>query len=206
MIEIVYAEDGEKVIRYDGRLLASRFNPKKEAQDWLGGRGEFLANVRTVIVLGLGSGHHISALLEKTSARILVLEANEEIFEAGQRLQNFDPMKVRIEHVTSAKALRSSDAVKAAVKESFVVLAHPASLSVNGDLYESCRAQLLGRDWGSLSWQWNLTGAPAFDTNPRVDSKTQEALTIYDLEQTELVQNSEEREKLLFKALRELVK
>lgn len=206
MIEIVYAEDGEKVIRYDGRLLASRFNPKKEAQEWLSGRGEFLANVRTVVVLGLGSGHHISALLEKTSARILVLEANEEIFEAGQSIQSFDPRKVRIEHVTSAKALRSLDSVKAAVKESFVVLVHPASLSVNGDLYESCRAQLLGRDWGSLNWQWNLTGAPAFDTNPRIDSKAQEALTIYDLEQTELVQNSEEREKLLFKALRELVK
>jgi hypothetical protein len=206
LIEIVDAESGDKVIRYDGRLLASRFDPKKEAQEWLNGRGDFLANVRTVIVLGLGSGHHISALLEKTGARILVLEANEEIFETGQTIQTFDPLKVRIEHVTSAKALRSSDAVKAAVKESFVVLVHPASQSLNFELFENCRAQLLGRDWGSLNWQWNLRGAPAFDANPRVDSKSEDSLTIYDLEQTELVQNSEEREKLLFKALRELVK
>lgn len=206
MIEIVNAVNGEKVIRYDGRLLASRFDPIKEAQEWLNGRGDFLANIRTVIVLGLGSGHHISALLQKTSARILVLEANEEIFEAGQSIQSFDPLKVRIEHVTSAKALRSSDAVKAAVKESFVVLVHPASQAVNSELYESCRTQLLGRDWGSLNWQWHLTGSPAFDSTPRIDAKSEEALTIYDLEQTELVQNSEEREKLLFKALRELVK
>jgi hypothetical protein len=92
------------------------------------------------------------------------------------------------------------------VKESFIVLIHPASLALNKDLYESCRAQLLGREWGALSWQWNLRGGPAFDMNPRIDSKKQEPLTIYDLEQTELVQNSEERERLLFKALRELVK
>lgn len=206
MIEILNAASGDKVIRYDGRLLASRYDPKKEAQDWLNGRGDLLANVRTVIVLGLGSGHHILALLEKISARLLVLEANEEIIEAAQTIHAFDPMKVRIEYVTSAKALRASDAVKAAVRESFVVLVHPASQSFNAELFESCRAQLLGRDWGSLNWQWNLRGAPAFDANPRIDSKASEPLTIYDLEQTELVQNSEERERLLFKALRELVK
>jgi hypothetical protein len=51
-----------------------------------------------------------------------------------------------------------------------------------------------------------LRGGPAFDANPRIDSKNNEPLTIYDLEQTELVQSSEERERLLFKALRELVK
>ncbi len=45
---------------------------------------------------------------------------------------------------------------------------------------------------------------PDFDRTARIDGTT--GLTIHDLEQTELVQNSEEREKLLFKALRELVK
>ena len=206
MIEILDAVSGGKVIRFDGRLLASRFDPMREAEAWVDGRADFLANVRTVIVLGLGSGQHVSALLKKTNARILVLEANEEILEAGQNINSFDPVKVRVEHFTSARSLRSSEAVKAAVKESFVVLIHPASLAVNKDLYESCRAQLLGREWGALNWQWNLRGAPAFDANPRIDAISDSPLTIYDLEQTELVQNSEERERLLFKALRELVK
>jgi hypothetical protein len=206
LIEILEAVNGGKVIRYEGRLLASRFDPKREAEAWVESRAEFLADVRTVVVLGLGSGHHVSALLQKTHARILVLEANEEIFEAGREINSFDPVKVRIEHFKSARGLRSSEAVKAAVKESFIVLIHPASLALNKDIYESCRAQLLGREWGALNWQWNLRGGPAFDVNPRIDAKNEEPLTVYDLEQTELVQSSEERERLLFKALRELVK
>lgn len=206
MIEIIDAVSGGKVIRYEGRLLASRFNPKREAEAWIESRMDFLTNVRTVIVLGLSSGHHISALLQKTHARVLVLEANEEIFEAGQKMNSFDPVKVRIEHFQSARGLRSSAAVKAAVKESFIVLIHPASLALNKDLYESCHAQLIGREWGALNWQWNLRGGPAFDMNTRIDFKNEEPLTIHDLEQTELVQSSEERERLLFKALRELVK
>jgi hypothetical protein len=206
LIEILDAVNGDKVIRYEGRLLASRFDPKREAEAWVEGRMEFLADIRTVIVLGLGSGHHISALMQKTHARILVLEASEEIFEAGQKINSFDPIKVRVEHFKSARTLRASEAVKAAVKESFIVLNHPASLALHKNLYESCRAQLLGREWGALNWQWNLRGGPAFDANPRIDSKNEEPLTVYELEQTELVQSSEERERLLFKALRELVK
>lgn len=206
MIEILDAVHGGQVIRYNGRLLASRFDPRREAHEWIDSRREFIGSVKNVIVLGLGSGHHVSALAENSSAHILVLEADSEILEAGAALHSFDSSRVRIEPITTARALRNSDAVKFAVKESFVVLVHPASLALNSALYESCRDQLLGREWGALNWQWKMRNGPNFDINPRIDFKKGEPLTIYDLEQTELVQNSEEREKLLFKALRELVK
>jgi hypothetical protein len=206
LIEILDAVHGGKVIRYNGRLLASRFDPRREAEEWIGSRSEFIADVRHIIVLGLGSGHHVQALVENSSARILILEADQNIADACAGLHAFDSARVNIELISSARALRSSAAVKAAVKESFIVLAHPASLAFNPALYESCRDQLLGRDWGTLSWQWKMRSGPNFDANPRIDSNKSEPLTIYDLEQTELVQSSEEREKLLLKALRELVK
>ncbi len=206
MIEILDAVHGGKVIRYQGRLLASRFDPRSEAFAWVESRREFIDSVKNIVVLGLGAGHHVAALVENCAARILVLEASDEILEAGSALHDFNKDRVRIERITTARALRASDAVKAAVKESFIVLVHPASNAVNLELYQSCRDQLLGREWGALSWQWKMRNGPDFDANPRIDSKKGEALTIYDLEQTELVQDSEEREKLLFKALRELVK
>lgn len=205
MIEVLDAKEGGKVIRFEGRLLASRFAPVKEAREWLATRMEYLQQVKTVIVLGLGSGQHVAELVNETQAQIVVIELNAEIIEACQGWTQFPQGRVRIEHVTGARALRANEVIKRAVRESFVVLAHPASLATNASLYEECRTQLLGREWGALNWQWKMRNAPGFDANPRIDGAAS-PLTIYDLEQTELVQNSEEREKLLLKALRELVK
>ena len=205
MIEIIDAANGEKVIRYDGRLLASRFNPGQEARDWIDRRREFLDKVRSVIVLGMASGHHVAELINQTEAKIIVIDTRESILNAAAKLHSFPAGRIFLEHVSSARELRANQAVKKAVAESFVVLAHPSSALLDGKIYEECRGQLLGRDWGSLTWQWKLRDAPGFDTNARIDSGAP-ALTIYDLEQTELVQNSEERERLLFRALRELVK
>ena len=95
--------------------------------------------------------------------------------------------------------------VKTGVTQSFIVMTHAPSFSLFPEIYKDCQAQLVARDWGNLNWQWKLRGGAEFDRTPSIDG-TGEALTIHDIEQTELVQNSEEREKLLFKALRELIK
>jgi hypothetical protein len=206
LIEIVETANGQKAIRFNGRLLASRFNPRQEAREWLARRTEFLTKVRTIIVLGMASGHHIAELVEATQARILVIDTNEEILAAGQAIHSFPADRVIVEHVRNSRDLRSSVQVKKAVAESFIVLVHPVAALLDGKVFEDCRTQLLGRDWGALTWQWKLRNGPSFDINSRIDGVSLNPLTIYDLEQTELVQNSEEREKLLFRALRELVK
>ena len=205
MIERVSTPSGEDVIRFRGRLLASRFDPRREAAAWLEARRPFLRSVKSVFVLGLGSGHHVEELARATPARLIVLETQEPIARLGAELRAFDPKRVAVVEVGSARALRADENVQKAVRESFVVLSHAPSLAVDPELYEECRAQLLGRDWGSLNWQWKMRNGPSFDRVARHEPNAA-PLTIYDLEQTELVQDSEERERLLFKALRELVK
>lgn len=205
MIEIVSTESGEKVLRFKGRLLASRFDPTREAKEWIESRQCFLKDVRTVFVLGFGSGHHVLELLNSTRAKIIVLEANEEILNIGSKIHKFDESRVSFYHVSNARSLRRIEAVKSAVTKSFIVLTHAPSFALSAEVYKEFSAQLLGRDWGSLSWQWKLRNAPEFDRTARIDAGG-EPLSLHDLEQTELVQNSEERERILFKALRELVK
>lgn len=205
MIEIVSAESGEKVLRFQGRLLASRFDPRREAREWIAARKKFLSKVRSVFVLGLGSGHHIGELLEATQARIVVLEASAEIIQASFDLNAFDSARVSLHHISSARTLRKIDEVKTAVTQSFIVMTHAPSFSLFPEIYKDIQAQLIARDWGNLNWQWKLRGAADFDRTPRIDG-TGETLSLHDIEQTELVQNSEEREKILFKALRELIK
>lgn len=205
MIEIVSAESGDKVLRFQGRLLASRFDPRREAREWIASRRTFLDKVRSIFVLGVGSGHHIVELLEATSARIIVLETNAEILQAAFDLHQFDPSRVSLQHISSARNLRKIEEVKAGVVQSFIVMTHAPSFSLSPEIYRDCEAQLIARDWGNLNWQWKLRGSADFDRTPRIDG-TGNTLSLHDIEQTELVQNSEEREKLLFRALRELIK
>ena len=205
MIEIVHAENGDKVLRFDGRLLASRFDPRQEAQAWAAQRLHFLDKVRTIFILGMGSGHHVAELLHVSPANQVVIEASPEILAASLQVQEFSHARVTILHVPSGRSLRMMDAVKNAVRESFVVVSHTPSITLFPEVYRQCREQLLGRDWGNLNWQWKLRNGPSFDKAARIHPAG-EPLSLHDLEQTELVQNSEERERLLFKALRELVK
>ncbi|MGE0526173.1 MAG: hypothetical protein AB7G93_17680 [Bdellovibrionales bacterium] len=206
MIDIVTSSTGDPVVRFQGKLLASRFDPRMEAKSWLARRSLFVDKIEGVFVLGLGSGYHVLELQRATSGRIMVIEPNPDIIAAAKSIHTFDSARVMIECVTSARELRASENVKKLLMKSFTVLQHAPSVALSPKLHKACATQLMGRDWGSLSWQWQLREGYSLETNPRVESAVGAPLTIYDLEQTELVQNSEERERLLIKALRELVK
>lgn len=207
MIERVRAESGDPVVRIGGRLLASRIDPRLEARAWADARGAFLKRVKTVVVLGLGAGYHVAELFGRTTAQILVIEPNADLAAAPACTPSvaLDPNRVVIVQATSVAELRAADAVRAAVGASYVVLTHPASRALDPDLYRAFSEQLNGREWGSLNWVWSLRGGA--DLGP--DSSLRDAdqpLTIYDLAQSEVVQNADERKSLLIKALRELVK
>lgn len=206
MVEVIDSNiPGHKVLRVNGRLLASRFNPVEEARQWLDRRSEFLTQVKTVIVLGLGSGYHLDVILKECAARIIVLEQSSEVIEKVNEIRNIDSTRIQIEHLESARQVKAMESIRQSVKHSFVVLVHPASFAQNSELYREVRDLLIGREWGGLQWQWYLAGGPELDAVPSI-AATEAPLTIYDLEQTELVQNSSERERLLIQALRELVK
>lgn len=205
MIDWVTAKSGDKVIRWQGRLLASRVDPSGEAREWFLRRLSFVTKVKSIFVLGAGSGFHLVELARRTPARILIIEPEMEIVDAVKPLIAEFGARVSWLSVGSARELRAIADVRTAVAASFVVLEHPPSLSLDRGFYRECSAQLLGRDWGSLSWQWKLKGFADLDSQPRINS-VEEPLTIYDLDQCELVQDSAERERMLIKALRELVK
>jgi len=205
MIEWIAAKSGDQVIRWEGCLLASRVDPAAEAVDWYQRRATFVSKVKTAFVLGAGSGFHISEVARRTAARIVVIEPSLELVEAVLPTLGACGSRVAFVSAGSARELRANDEVRAAVKSSFVVLDHPPSVNRDRGYFRECKTQLLGREWGALNWQWKLKGCADFESQPRI-STGEAPLTIYDLEQTELVQDSRERERMLFKALRELVK
>jgi hypothetical protein len=205
VIETLAAANGSSVLRLEGRWLASSVNPQAEARDWLSRRREFLDKVKCVFVLGAGAGYHLLELAQHTSAHIVVIEVHEAVIEAVRGIHALDSRKFKFVCVESVKQLRATEEVRAGVAQSFVVLQHGPSLAGAPALYRDLHAQLLGRDWGALNWQWQMHGLAALESQPSIH-KTAEPLSILDLEQTELVRDSQERERMLVKALRELVK
>lgn len=206
MIAKVSTPQGRVVLRLDGKLLASAYDPLSEARDWVERRRSFLDQVKALIVLGCGSGYHIAELARQTTARILVLDTNAELVKAVQEIHNFTAPKTRFEILGKPSDLRMNDSVRDVVRHSFVTLRHPPTFALNPEFFLECERQLIARDWGSLNWQWKLKGFGDLDSQPRIDGASEAPLSIYDLESTELGQNSEDRERMLIKALRELVK
>ena len=206
MIEKIQAQNGRDVLRYQGRLLASTFDPEAEARAWVSRRPGFLDHVKAIFILGAGSGYHIAELARQTTARLVVVEHSPELARAVIEIHGFQPPKVRFEILAKPADLRSNDIIRDAVKNSFVVLTHPATRACHPEFYAECERQFLARDWGSLNWQWQLKGHGSLDSQTQLSADNASPLTIYDLEKTELSQNSEQRERMLIKALRELVK
>lgn len=193
------------MVRWNGRLLASRVDPVGEARQWLESRRTFLDRVQAVFILGAGSGFHIREVLKATEARVIVIEAKSEIVEELRPRFADVAARLRFVSVQAAREARGSEFVREGLKDSFIVLEHPASMATDPDFYAECGQFLRARDWGALTWQWKLKGHPSLDSEPKI-AKMDEPLSLLDLEQTELVQNSEERERLLVLALRELIK
>lgn len=209
MIEKLLTPDGQTVFRLNGCLLSSRIDPRQEAKSWLESRRELLLGVRTIVVLGLGSGYHIEELLSATTADILVIENNSLLIaafsDAPDRADLLKSSRVTVAQVSNLREVRQDRQIRAAASRSFIVLDFPASVNRDREFYRSVRELLLGRHWGSLTWQWQLKSKSTLHHNPRVESSDQ-PLTILDLEKTDFVQNRPERERMLVKALRELVK
>lgn len=204
MIETVTAQNGCMILKVNGRLLSSAVNPLTEAEEWMKRRLTMLERVKTVFVLGAGSGYHIEEICRHSSAQVIVIECDHELIAAVQEIHGLNAIQVRFECLQSAKELRACEAVRQGVIESFLVLAHAPSVASNPEFFADAKRQLLGRDWGSLNWQWQLKNLAPLESQTKIHSA--EPLTIYDLEATELIQDSAERERMLVKALRELVK
>lgn len=205
MIETVVAENGSEVLRQDGRLLASMVDPQMEARAWLRRRQSLLRKVKSIFILGAGAGYHVAELESFSEAQLVVIEHSAQILDIVAKIQRFDSKRTHFCCVQRARSLRTSNFVKAALTQSFLVFTHAPSVVSQQEFYRECHLQLMGRDWGSLNWQWQLRGFAPLEPHTKIHS-AEEPLTILDLEQTQLMRQSEERERMIVKALRELVK
>ena len=199
MIERLTTPTGDVVTRVDGRLSASRIDPRAEARAFVDDRAALLDQVQTVFILGLGAGYHVAEVAARTAARVVVIEPRADVIAALPL--TFDPERIFIEQLDAADRVRASSRVRTGLAQSYLVLVHPASRGSDPDLYREVAALLCARQPAAFSFVWALR-----DLAPLGEVSGPGPLTIHDLVQAEVIADAGERERALLRALKELVK
>jgi hypothetical protein len=198
VIEKITVADGDVVLRVDGRLLGSRVDPKAEARAFVDKRRPLLADVKSVFVLGLASGHHVRELTRRTPAHLVVLEPRADVIAANA--DAFDSARVTILHTPDARL--DAPFITAALLSSYLVIIHPASRSLSPALYDQWAMRLGAREPGALAdlWARRAWAMPAGGFGASADP-----LTIHDLSKFEIGDEAT-RTRALVRALKELVR
>jgi hypothetical protein len=86
--EVVNARSGAPVLKWDGRYLGSAIDPLAEASRWAEARGRgAIFRHWPQVILGIGSGYHVTQVLRRTTGPVFLVEPEEEILQAVRRLQ-----------------------------------------------------------------------------------------------------------------------
>lgn len=95
MIETTKSKDGHIVVKFDGRNLASTYEPEGEAIKWVSKHKSLIHGVRTVFVLGAGSGYHIAALRSQfPSLKIVVYDPRQALIREIKKHWSFDLLEI----------------------------------------------------------------------------------------------------------------
>ncbi len=131
MIEPLPSRNGETVLTYDGRYMASSVDPRREAASWLGPRENQLRHVDTAFVLGVGCGYHLLVLQKKRpDLRVVAVDTRKECIDFCRREHALDLADVYFVHATHVDNLKNNRTVCRAVKSFYTTLSfQPAQIS-----------------------------------------------------------------------------
>ncbi len=142
--EILDSKEGSPTLLWEGASLHSRYNPVTEGIRWA---EEVVSQTpegsRGMLVLGLGLGYHVEALLARTTLPVIVFEASPDILRASFRLIPWSRWSGRLRFATDPGALRGQ------VDGLFVAI-HVPSEKVRPDAYRSVK-NLAGNEAGAAA-------------------------------------------------------
>ena len=205
MTTISFSENHEsKFVAFeDGKALASLGDPHGEALKWVYSLGAF--PTKHVVVVGLGSGFHISALADlDPSLKITVVDSRESLVSVFK--SQFPELKDRV-HVLIASNnadLMSSQLFHEVIEDRAYVLSFRECWGMQAPLFSGFFAHLSGRSVDSVK-----THLEDFGINMKalyLDSDKAKLLSIKDVLPVIEASTVAEQKKQLFRVLGELVK
>ena len=138
-----YSKKSLPILKFDNKLICSQVDPVREAQKWLS--HQEIGNVKSLIVLGVGSGYHLKELCHANPQRnILAIDLHREPLEFFKK-EHGSYSQLRFYHYRNLTELSLRSHVIEVLKDSYKVLTfHPVVLH-EVDSYQLISDFLLGR-------------------------------------------------------------
>ena len=146
MIEVIGARSGDRTLSIGGKLLASKIDPRSEAERWCDKYKSELMGIKTAFVLGAGAAYHLS-VLQKTypHLNIVCIEFNKDIIKQVRDSIEISLLGISIHYAENSEAVFEIDEVRKALKSSYKVLLHPSSMVHAAEIAKDSMLQLNGR-------------------------------------------------------------
>jgi hypothetical protein len=146
VIEWIKTASGESTLRFRGKFLASSIDPVKDGKVWASRQMSVLQGLRSVFVLGSGSGHHLIALKNlRPDLRVLALETNKELLEATRSQLRVALLGIELTYAKNLSELLLVPSVREALRSSYAVVLGPSATITDPDGYKTMAADLNGR-------------------------------------------------------------
>ena len=131
--EIVASKEGSPTLLWDGASLHSRYDPVAEGGRWAEEIvGKLPEDARGILVLGMGLGYHVEALLARTTLPVVVFEPSPDILRASFRLLPWYRRSGQLRFFTDPGNLRGQ-------VEGLFLASHAPSQKVRPDAYRSVK-------------------------------------------------------------------
>ena len=206
MIETEVSRAGQSVLKKNGRLLASAFQPLQEASAWTEKVCLGLAPGEPIIVLGIGSGYHVASLLASYPRNeVLVIENDAELARSALALHPSIPANrvlVQANWLQLIDDQRFLDAIGGVYR----IAPYGPSAQIEPEFFGAVDRLLRGRD--RLSFLVLLKTRPEFLpllSSEAVGKLGDEGISIKIIRQLFAPQAVSSRERRLWKVLEELV-
>lgn len=208
-VERIIANSGDAVFKFGGRLTASAMDPRREARDWVNRWRDRIAVAERLIVLGFGSGYHLSEInREWPTLKILAIGCEQELLTALVNEVQFSRAITFILCENETELLAQPE-VRQFMRTGFAILEHSSLPNLNAKVYAEIKERLLAReplffsDW--VRREPRLTQLFPLQAIPGGDAR--QALSIKDLERFISGRtNAKSKDAMIVRALRELVR
>jgi spore maturation protein CgeB len=133
-VEIVQSRCGLPTICVERISLHSRYDPLKEARDWVRYHEDDIARAETLCVLGFGLGYHLQELITQTTADVCVFEPRLDVLKIAFDTRDLNAVLSRVKIVT--------DHAIPAMGQEVAILDHKPSHQLNPDYYDQVRGRI----------------------------------------------------------------
>ncbi len=207
MIERVKAKDGQTILKLNGRQICTSLNPLREARDWVKKNSRRFAEMKTVIVIGVGCGFHLAEIRRRfENTKIVALDFNQELIDFSAETHGLDLVGAELIKVGSVTEVAKNSTIRAAIAGSYAVVRFMPCTNQQLEQYNELECTMLGRNILGFKMVVGARARMGEIFNPKVNMAaitSNPTVTIKSL--FESLGPNETSESLMVRALRELV-